>query len=224
MTIVLLLLALATVAAPPPCERQFAPFETGTFSSDSEVKFWRKAEAGAWDGTGWLGWSRGADTLQPVRLVVRDRPKHFPEDEDLVTVESLPEVTWAVRCMPGLRAGEIHNADVVNHDLHYQGPLDISLGTRRYQLRLQAKAPSLADAKVILAHAGRTQVLYSADGFADDPHFDIEWAGDLDADGKLDLIVNLSRKYSVHPHRLLLSSKASGTQLVGEAAVFITGD
>jgi hypothetical protein len=31
--------------------------------------------------------------------------------------------------------------------------------------------PSLADAKVILAHGGRTQVLYSAGGFADDPHF-----------------------------------------------------
>ena len=134
-----------------------------------------------------------------MRLVVRDRPKRFPEDEDAVTVESRPEVTWAVRCIPGLRAGKIHNADVVNHNLHSQGPLDVSLGERRYQLRLQAKAPSLADAKVILTHGGRTQVLYLADGFADDPHFDIEWAGDLDADGKLDLIVNLSRKYSVHP-------------------------
>lgn len=224
MTIVLLLLALATVAAPSQCERQFAPLETGTSSNDSELEFWRKEEAGAWDGTGWLGWSRGADTLQPVRLVVRDRPKRFPEDEDAVTVESLPDVTWAVRCIPGLRAGKIHDAHVVSHDLHYQGPLDISLGKRRYQVHVQAKAPSLADAKVILAHGGRTQVLYSADGFADDPHFDIEWAGDLDADGKLDLIVNLSRKYSEHPHRLLLSSKASGTQLVGQAAVFITGD
>jgi hypothetical protein len=224
MTIVLLLLALATLAAPSQCERQFAPLETGTSSSDSELEFWRKEDAAAWDGTGWLGWSRGADTLQPVRLVVRDRPKRFPEDEDAVTVESRPEVTWAVRCIPGLRAGTIHNAVVGNHDLHYQGPLDVSLGKRQYQLRLQAKAPSLADAEVILTHGGRTQVLYSADGFADDPHFDIEWAGDLDADGKLDLIVNLSRKYSVHPHRLLLSSKASGTQLVGQAAVFITGD
>jgi hypothetical protein len=30
--------------------------------------------------------------------------------------------------------------------------------------------------------------------------------------------------YSWHPYRLLLSSKAVGTELVGEAAVFETGD
>jgi hypothetical protein len=36
--------------------------------------------------------------------------------------------------------------------------------------------------------------------------------------------VNLDRKYSWHPYRLLLSSKASARQLVGEAAIFETGD
>ena len=224
MTIVLLLLALATVAAPSQCERQFAPFETGTFSSDSEVKFWRKEEAGAWDGTGWLGWSRGADTLQPVRLVVRDRPKRFPEDEDLVTVESLPEVVWAVRCIPGLRAGKIHNADVVNHNLHprrhwiFRSESDGTGCTFRRRPRLSPTPRSSWPT------ADEHRCCTWADGFADDPHFDIEWAGDLDADGKLDLIVNLSRKYRRNPHRLLLSSKASGTQLVGQAAVLIAFD
>jgi hypothetical protein len=76
--------------------------------------------------------------------------------------------------------------------------------------------------KVVLTDGRQTQVLYSADGFVDDPHFYIEWAGDLDGDGKLDLVVNLSRKYSVHPHRLLLSSKASPTELVREVAAFLT--
>jgi hypothetical protein len=63
-------------------------------------------------------------------------------------------------------------------------------------------------------------VHYSTDGFVDDPHFYVEWAGDLDRDGRLDLVVNFSRKYSIHPHRLLLSTKAKKGQLVGEAAVF----
>jgi hypothetical protein len=123
-----------------------------------------------------------------------------------------------------MRAGRIQNAHIVNHDLHHQGPLSISLGTRRYELRVVAKDATLADALVILMHEGRTQVLYSADGFADDPHFRIIWAGDLDRDGKLDLVVNLHRKYSVHPYRLLLSTVARGADLVGEAAVFVTGD
>jgi hypothetical protein len=47
---------------------------------------------------------------------------------------------------------------------------------------------------------------------------------DLDRDGRLDLIVNLERKYSRHPYRLLLSSSASKGQLVGDAALFETGD
>jgi hypothetical protein len=77
---------------------------------------------------------------------------------------------------------------------------------------------------VVVTDGHQSQVLYSVDGFADEPHFEIVWAGDLDRDGKLDLIVNLERKYSWHPFRLLLSSKAVGAELVGQAAIFETGD
>lgn len=225
MTILLLLLALTSVVPPPLCKPQFAPLETGSSSGASDLDFWRKEEAGEWGGTGWLGWSWDSDTLQPVRLIVRDRPKDSPgQEEEEVTVESVPEVTFAVRCIGGLRAGKIQSAGVTNHDLQHDGPLETTLGKLRYRLYLEARHPYLADAKVILAHSGRTQVLYSADGFADEPHFHVIWAGDLDRDGKLDLIVNLDRKYSWHPYRLLLSTKARGRELVGEAAVFITGD
>ena len=77
---------------------------------------------------------------------------------------------------------------------------------------------------MILTDGQQTQVLYSADGFTDEPHYDVVWAGDLDRDGRLDLVVNLHRKYSCHPYRLLLSSFASNGQLVGDAALFETGD
>ena len=221
---ILLLLTLASPVSPTRCEPQFAPLETGS-SSAFDRNIWRKEEARGWGGAGWLGWRSETDILQPVRFVVRDRPKDSPQqEEEEVTVESFPEVTFAVRCIPRLRAGPIHNAAVANHDLQYDGPLEVSLGRLRYALRVVAKDPSLADATVILAHAGRTQVLYSADGFTDEPHFEIVWAGDLDRDKKLDLVVNLHRKYSWHPYRLLLSTKARGKDLVGEAAVFETGD
>lgn len=189
------------------------------------MKFWTKAEAGDWGGTGWLGWRRDAETLEPVRLVVRTLSGQSADrEEDEVTVEHVPNVTFAVRCVAGLRAGKIVNAGVTNHDLQDQRALDVTLERLQYRVYLRAKDPNLADAKVILAVNGRAQVLYSVDGFVDGPHFEVVWAGDLDRDGKLDLVVNLHRKYSAHPYRLLLSTKARGRDLVGEAAVFETGD
>jgi hypothetical protein len=118
----------------------------------------------------------------------------------------------------------IQTSRVMNDALQPDHPLTISIGFRHYELRLQSARDDLADARVVLSDTSRTQVLYSADGFSDDPHYVVEWAGDLDGDGKLDLVVDLHRKYSVHPHRLLLSTKAAGDQLVGEAAVFETLD
>ena len=226
LAIFTLLLALAGEPPQSRCAPQFAPLQTGYSSGDSELDFWRKEEAGDWDGTGWLGWTWQRAVLRPVRLVVRDRPKDLPQvSEADVTVESIPRVDFAVRCVPGLRPGKIHDAGVANHSLLYEGPLVVFLGKRRYELRVQAVHPHLTDARVILTDGRRTtQVLYSADGFVDDPHFNVIWAGDLDRDGQLDLVVDLHRKYSWHPRQLLLSTKASRRQLVGEAAVFVTAD
>ena len=220
-SVIVLLLLVALTAAPQPrgCKPQFAPMETAT-SSGADRDIWRKTEAKDWAGAGWLGWKRDGDALEGVSMAVRDSSS----DVDEVHVRSMPEVTFAVRCVPGLRAGTIQNARVVNHDLLGDGPLNVSLGSLRYEVRLETKDSSAADTKVVLAHAGRTQVLYATEGFVDEPHFEIVWAGDLDRDGKLDLIVNLHRKYSVHPYRLLLSTRASRDSLVGEAAVFETGD
>ena len=224
MTSLVLLAALTTAPPQAACKPQFAPLTTGTHAGDSSQPFWRRKEAGDWGGDGWLGWTWSSGTLQPVRLIVTDRPNDDDHDEDQVTIESIPDVAFAVRCVPGLRAGRIQPTRVMNDSLDPKRALNIALGSRRYELRLESARTDLFDAQVVLTDGSRTQVLYAADGFADEPHFDIQWAGDLDRDGKLDLVVNLNRKYSVHPYRLILSSKASGSPLVGEAAVFTTGD
>ena len=224
MTSFVLLAALTTVPPQAVCKPQFAPLTTGAHAGASSLPFWRREEAGDWSGDGWLGWTWNSETLQPVRLIVTDRPKDDDQDDDEVTVESIPDVTFAVRCVPGLRAGRIQATHVMNDSLDPKRALKLALGSRRYELRIRSARADLFDAEVILTDGSRTQVLYAAGGFADEPHFDIQWAGDLDRDGKLDLVVNLNRKYSVHPYRLLLSTKASEAQLVGEAAVFETGD
>jgi hypothetical protein len=233
-----LLLFVAAVINPPSppqasCKPQLAPLNTGTSSAASKLPFWRTEEAGSWKGPGWIGWSHSASTLRPVRLNVEDLPKQQPDDDDEVTVESVPDVDYAIRCIPSVKPGPIaigrrhtDNLPVLNESLTSPDTrrLGITLGDRKYEVRLESKEESLADARIVLSDGRQTQVLYSADGFADDPHFDIQWAGDLDRDGRLDLIVNLERKYSVHPIQLLLSSRAARGQLVGLAATFLTGD
>lgn len=224
MTILLILLTLATVASPPPCKPEFAPLNTGTSSSATDLDHWPKEQAGSWAGKDWVGWTYSSSRLVPVELIVR--PLAATDDVyGEVTVEWRPNsVSFAVRCMPMVRAGRMESAAVVNHELQYSGPLDIALGKRRYTVRLERFRDDLTDARVVLSDGTARQVLYSTNGFVDDPHFFIKWAGDLDRDGRLDLVVNLSRKYSVHRHRLLLSTKAKKSELVGEAAVFETRD
>ena len=196
---------------------------TGSSNSRSHLNLWRKSEAGQWGGDGWLGWTYDGDALVPVSLIVRAWPKERPDEEDDVTVESIPDVSFAMRCI-GVPTLNIRSAGVVNHSLHHRRPLHMALGERKYQLVLRGSREDLTDAEVILTDGHRTQMLYSTDGFVDEPHFDVPWAGDLDGDVMLDLVVNVSRKYSEHPYRLLLSSMASPNQLVGEAATFLTGD
>ncbi len=43
----------------------------------------------------------------------------------------------------------------------------------------------------------------------------VQWAGDLDGDGRLDLVTKLSPKYSFYPRRLYLSSAAEEGMMVG---------
>jgi hypothetical protein len=205
------------------CTPQFAPLTSGTSVAYTKLPVWRKEEAGAWNGGGWLGWSYESNALLPMQLRVSNLPKRDEDDSEEVTVEAKPRLQLAVRCIPALRAGPIVSADVVNESL-MEKPVRVAIGERHYELRLESKRKDYYDAKVVLTEGGRRQVLYEVDGFADEPVFDIVWAGDLDRDGRLDLVTILSHKYSMHPYRLHLSSMASRTQLVGVAAIFETGD
>jgi hypothetical protein len=206
------------------CSPQFALLTAGSSVGGIDLPVWRKDQAGTWGGDDWLGWTYDGDALVPVTLIVQDLPKerNGPDEDDEVTVESIPEVPFAMRCIP-VPTAHIRSAGIVNHDLEYSGPLRITLGDRRYDLRVRRSGQDLADAQIVLTDGRRIQVLYSTEGSVDEPHFEVNWAGDLDGDGELDLVVNLSSKYSWHPHVLLLSSMASGDEIVREAARLETG-
>ena len=78
----------------------------------------------------------------------------------------------------------------------------------------------MTGASLILEMNGKSQTLFALGELADDPHFELYFAGDLDGDGKLDLLATMSPKYSAYPRTVLLSSAAKSGELVHEVATF----
>lgn len=64
------------------------------------------------------------------------------------------------------------------------------------------------------------QVLIDLHGLSEDKPPSIVWAGDLDGDGGLDLLMEVGNHYNVTEYALLLTSAAHGTGLVREVARF----
>jgi len=94
----------------------------------------------------------------------------------------------------------------------------------RWVVRLTSTDELGCDGRVALSDGSRSQVLYDVrqdDAWAcDEPRFEINWAGDLDRDGRPDFVATFSPKYSVYPRRLYLSSASASGALVGQVALY----
>lgn len=106
--------------------------------------------------------------------------------------------------------------------------VDFKLGGVDYHLSVVSDDPHPdgyafpKGAKLLLSSPTMTQVLFPySDDEMDDPSIYLDWAGDLDADGKLDLYMHLNHHYNVSRAVLLLSSQAGEGQLVRAVADFI---
>ena len=71
------------------------------------------------------------------------------------------------------------------------------------------------------AVGGQIQTLYKWEQGLVDQHCNLQWAGDLDGDGKLDLVMDLSDYYNLSELTLFLSSGA-GTSIVKKVSSFCT--
>lgn len=72
--------------------------------------------------------------------------------------------------------------------------------------------------EIVVSGGGLSQVL----GKTTVEEINVIWSGDLDADGKLDLVLDTSDHYNVFAPSLFLSTEARNGQIVGEAASFVT--
>ncbi len=117
-------------------------------------------------------------------------------------------------------------------------PIKVS-SQRRYALLVDCdpNAPTTVDnfveCPLVLVHELSHQVLTTFSvyappdgdlGFASEAVPQLLWAGDIDRDGKLDLLLDLTNHYNASAPTLFLSSGAGEGELVAEiASLFITG-
>jgi hypothetical protein len=130
-------------------------------------------------------------------------------DDDLAEISSVPAgASLLFHGVAGVKSRPVLAATWKRGDelVRPGDAIQLRLADRSYRIRLEGRSELLNDARVVLEGDGRSQVLFAAGDSVDEPHFEILWAGDLDGDGRLDLVVTLSPKYSYYPRQLLLSS------------------
>jgi len=230
-------LLLAALSAPA----QAAPelIRPGLFHGD-EIN----ADADTHD---WFGLYATADGFELAETRVTVRPVFDPMADLpgeatglLVTANSDDEPLILVRGVPGMIGGPVETAIASPDALEVGDSRSLADGpdgwyalaafgtaepsehlygrpqVREYELRLYHHPPlSLGAAP----EAPSSQALVSFDAL-DDSRPQLIWAGDLDGDGKLDLLLDATFHYNVSDYTLWTSRGASGDALVEQVASF----
>lgn len=201
--------------------------ETGEFH-DGEVQV-RTGET-------WLGLfvSPKSSELAEVRVKispVRDAEKSNSGRSDQEVTVSDPRVpVFLVKNCPSLQPSRVQTVFSQNLQLSNQTDISLKLNDLTYRLHVRTADTSEGmfisnpDAQLILSLPGRKQVLYALKGHKtiQNPVWSLNWAGDIDGDGRLDLYVTVTDHYNIAEKRLYLSSPARGIRLVKNVASFTT--
>ena len=217
----------------------FALQPTGSFHGGEPV---------ATDGESWLGLRIDGDDAALVATIMRIRPIEDVIADDAPGQRSGREVTSAQGDAiamylrgPRLRAGPIERAQALPDASETVTSMpDYSLDFRGQRHRIAARCDPEPVARVdsqaqlvcrvVLDAPGRSQVLWATTGYfepnatrpslGDDASPNLLFAGDLDRDGKLDLIFDTTDHYNVQRPTLFLSTQAAQGELLGIAAEF----
>ncbi|MDR0242617.1 MAG: hypothetical protein LBJ65_13530 [Burkholderia sp.] len=171
-------------------------------------------EAGDHSGGGWLGLVPSGNhwTLAPAR--VRFEPVQ-PEG-DIVDIKSDPEKAVALFRCKSLRQGKVDAANLVfptGGKVIGPGasPLRFVLHGRRFTLRHTVTGAVIAEG------GGRRSVLHDFGGSSPPFRASLIWAGDVDRDGRLDLLMEFESDLGAS-FCLFTSSSAKENELAGPAS------
>lgn len=187
-------------------------------------------------GPGWLALviSGTKTKLEPVTLKVGTvydavlDAEQGPHSGKNVAFTPKHDATVLLKGKP-LHPGEVPMALLVGENAGIT-PKQFTLGERRYTLQVGKRCDKLDQpCPWVLSDGATRQTLHEFDiVHAEDGQWDTDssntgvvWAGDLDGDGKLDLILDVSNHYNAAAQiRVFLSSQAKKGQLVGIAGWF----
>lgn len=223
------LILAAAIALQPP----------GQFHGDEPV---------ARDGETWLALRASADSasLTSTRLRVQatedpilDEPGQTSGRRVSSALEPDPDAEGAQVVAylrgSGLAAGAVRPARILERSQDGASPsyrIDLAGQDHRIRTQCRPKRGSQAYARdctvVLIASGGAEQVLMRVDGrregdvtlLGDDASPGLLFAGDLDRDGRLDLIFDVSNHYNVSRPTLFLSSQARDGELLHAASSY----
>ena len=191
---------------------------TGRFRSD-QVSFKQ--------GETWLGLFREGNkySIRQSKLII-SKAKEPGTDVD-VSTDKPGRSLFLVRNMPYLRDGDV--TTVWDEETTEQALVPLAAGPRTFELtgksytfsvEGQQNGRLVKGSKLVLTSGKDRQVLRSLDTDCGDCAWTVSWAGDLDRDGKLDLLMDLPNEPNTTEKVLFLSSQSVGGKLVKSVANF----
>jgi hypothetical protein len=215
-------LALVAVASPVRAGKSTTVMiDAGTFHGDDVAT----AKPGIWQ---ILCSTRKGVVLQSAQVNVQpvqdplldDATK--PEAEKtgrLISVPSCASPVIVIR-RQGLHDGAVATSFLGHAPLPSELPLALRLGAETYGVSTRRDAADGEAVDVMLTTGSEAHAIARVSGCCNDTWPSLTWAGDLDRDGKLDLLLQLSPHYAGSELVLFLSSAASGRDPVREVARF----
>ncbi len=181
-------------------------------------------------GQSWLGLytSGGKYELKPTKVAVTmvqdqildEDPKQKTAKK--ISVPGKERPVYVIGGVSGLKAGSVTAGVPLKKEFLDVGErLNLKVGTSQATLVIAGtkKGEYRNNYSITLESGGTKQLIMKAKQIGEDVTPKLLWCGDLDGDGKLDLIMDTTDNYNVSNTVLLLSSKAKPGKLVEQVAV-----
>ncbi len=170
----------------------------------------------------------GQFVLKPTKVsITRVRDEIIDEDPKAktgkrISVPGKEKPTYLFSGIPGLEAGPVITSRVNKKEhLQINYHLKLNVGNAEANLIIKGKKKDkeyYSDYSITLESGGVKQQLVYSRQISIDTSPSLMWCGDLDGDGKMDLIMDTTTNYNVSDVTLFLSSKAKPGKLVKQVA------